>query len=66
MEKTDYILNEENGLFSVDLNGQVVAKGCITKNDALHAIWTKEGKVQDDFYVADEAGNVSRVDSGVL
>ena len=52
--KTDYTLEEQNGLFEVYKNGKREAYGIIDKESALHAIHTLEGKKQDDFYICNE------------
>lgn len=39
---------------------------CPDMDSMLHAIWVLEGKIHDDFYVADEDGYVFKVDRGAL
>lgn len=66
VKPTNYTIQEENNRYTVYENDTLVIQGCLTEEDALHAIWVTEGKVPDDFYVVDDKGVVLCVDRDML
>jgi len=66
MTKTDYKLQDLNNRIAVYKDKTLKSHGFTCQEDALHSIWIMEDKVQDDFYVADRKGSVSKIDRGVL
>lgn len=55
-----YTIKKENGHFRAYKNGKLISI-CFSKTDALHSIWVCEGKVEEDFYILNDFGNVERV-----
>ena len=59
IQKTDFMIKiDEQGVTRVFRNGNMVSATTMGVNEALHSIWTLEGKESGHWYSVDENLNV--------
>lgn len=54
MKKTNYKIIQERERFTVIQYDNVVSKGFITIEDALHSVWILNGSIPEHFYIEKE------------